>query len=199
MKDQPIIAFGLSNLELEALTQERPSAELKVIRTDEITDVIAIPAVAIIVNAAALSQEDRSMLTDFYLENRSCYDETIIWYNDSLPPQPLTRNFYSVKVLEDSFPKLKYLLLTACTNRKKALNFSKKVSQALMVLYQIRKNPGISTKRISELTEINERTVIRCINALQVAGEWIEFDHSCRGWKLQYGKSIFLDFMPEDP
>ena len=55
----------------------------------------------------------------------------------------------------------------------------------------IRKHPGISTQKPSELTELPLRSVQRYIAALQATGEWIEYDRTLRGWKLFHGVSIF--------
>lgn len=96
--------------------------------------------------------------------------------------------------LYDSFDaikdKLKYLLLTAHSKSKKAHEYSEKLVNGLKILALIRKHPGISTQKLSELTELPLRSVQRYIAALQATGEWIEYDRALRGWKLFHGISI---------
>ena len=86
--------------------------------------------------------------------------------------------------------KLKYLLLTAHSKSKKAHEYSEKLVNGLKILALIRKHPGISTQKLSELTELPLRSVQRYIAALQATGEWIEYDRALRGWKLFHGISI---------
>ena len=68
----------------------------------------------------------------------------------------------------------------------------------MKILALIRKHPGISTQKLSELTELPLRSVQRYIAALQATGEWIEYDRALRGWKLFHGVSILYGDVWED-
>ena len=81
-------------------------------------------------------------------------------------------------------------MLTAHSRSKKAHEYSEKLVNGLKILSLIRKHPGISTQKLSELTELPLRSVQRYIAALQATGEWIKYDRTLRGWKLFHGISI---------
>lgn len=51
-------------------------------------------------------------------------------------------------------------------------------------------HPGITTVQIAKEIEISQRSFQRYIETLRVAGEWIEYDRTLKGWKLTDGKSI---------
>ena len=89
----------------------------------------------------------------------------------------------------------KYDLLAAYRRQKKNTTFSRTIANALVVLTQIRKHPGITTEKLSEILELSPRTIQRYIESLRIAGEWITYNPSKKGWELQDGKSIlFGDF-----
>ena len=85
---------------------------------------------------------------------------------------------------------MKYVLLGAYKKTKKNENFSSTLANTIIILSQIRNKPFITTKELAEKLELSERTTQRYIETLRVAGEWIEYDTSRKGWKLCDGKSI---------
>lgn len=114
----------------------------------------------------------------------------------SLPiPTQLTNVFVLYESMEKAKEKLKYDLLAAYRRQKKNTTFSRTIANALVVLTQIRKHPGITTEKLSEILELSPRTIQRYIESLRIAGEWITYNPSKKGWELQDGKSIlFGDF-----
>ena len=66
------------------------------------------------------------------------------------------------------------------------------MAMILRVLREIRANPGISTKALAEKLELSTRTVQRHIETLRMAGEFIDYDRSKRGWQLTANKSELL-------
>ena len=60
----------------------------------------------------------------------------------------------------------------------------------LVLHWQMRLYPGITTAQLAKKIEISQRSVQRYIETLRVAGEWIEYDRNLKGWKLADGKSV---------
>ena len=189
-KEYRVITFGLT-AEQNALVEENlPARDYEVFDTDAPTDLIAIGCQALIINAASIDSESAGMIFDYYSQVNGCTDETVIWLGEPKPPKELRKFFKCYNSFDAIKDKLKYLLLTAHSKSKKAHEYSEKLVNGLKILALIRKHPGISTQKLSELTELPLRSVQRYIVALQATGEWIEYDRALRGWKLFHGISI---------
>ena len=189
-KEYRVITFGLT-AEQNALVEENlPARDYEVFDTDAPTDLIAIGCQALIINAASIDSDSAGMIFDYYSQVNGCTDETVIWLGEPKPPKELRKFFKCYNSFDAIKDKLKYLLLTAHSKSKKAHEYSEKLVNGLKILALIRKHPGISTQKLSELTELPLRSVQRYIAALQATGEWIEYDRALRGWKLFDGISI---------
>ena len=189
-RDHRILTFGLTEAQNAWVEENLPTRDYEVFDTDAPTDVIAIGCQALIVNAAAMDGDAAGMIFDYYSQVNGCTDETVIWLGEPKPPKELRKFFKCYDSFDAIKDKLKYLLLTAHSKSKKAHEYSEKLVNGLKILALIRKHPGISTQKLSELTELPLRSVQRYIAALQATGEWIEYDRTLRGWKLFHGISI---------
>ena len=189
-RDHRILTFGLTEAQNAWVEENLPTRDYEVFDTDAPTDVIAIGCQALIVNAAAMDGDAAGMIFDYYSQVNGCTDETVIWLDEPKPPKELRKFFKCYDSFDAIKDKLKYLLLTAHSKSKKAHEYSEKLVNGLKILALIRKRPGISTQKLSELTELPLRSVQRYIAALQATGEWIEYDRTLRGWKLFHGISI---------
>ena len=189
-RDHRILTFGLTEAQNAWVEENLPTRDYEVFDTDTPTDVIAIGCQALIVNAAAMDGDAAGMIFDYYSQVNGCTDETVIWLGEPKPPRELRKFFQCYDSFDAIKDKLKYLLLTAHSKSKKAHEYSEKLVNGLKILALIRKHPGISTQKLSELTELPLRSVQRYIAALQATGEWIEYDRALRGWKLFHGISI---------
>ena len=189
-REYRVTTFGLTD-EGNALVEENlPTRDYEVFDTDTPTDLIAIGCQALIINATSMDSDSVGMIFDYYSQVNSCTDETVIWLGEPKPPKELRKFFKCYDSFDAIADKLKYLLLTAHSKSKKAHEYSEKLVNGLKILALIRKHPGISTQKLSELTELPLRSVQRYIAALQATGEWIEYDRALRGWKLFHGISI---------
>lgn len=191
--DNRVITFGLSILENETIEQAVATSRCEVLSAEVATDLIAIPAYMVIVNAEALTAKDKAMLFEYYSEVGSELWETVFWIASDELPQEFQKMLCHYRSFEEFALKLKYHILTAHGKMKKAKDFSDKISDCLIVLSEIRKKPGIKTKELARRLEKSERTVQRYITALQVAGEWIEYDYKLKGWRMGMEKSILFD------
>ena len=89
--------------------------------------------------------------------------------------------------------ELKYLLLSAHKTAKGLHDFSSRLALAIRILKLIEQHPGITSGELAETVEISRRSVQRYIETLRMAGEWVEYDTSLRGWKLDENQSLLLD------
>ena len=189
-RDYRINTFGLTEEQNAHVKANLPSHDCELYIADDPTDLIAINCEAMIVNASVMEQDSADMIFDLYTQIDGCTDETVIWLGEPKPPKELQKFFKCYDSFEAIADKLKYLLLAAHSKSKKAHEYSEKLVNGLKILTLIRSNPGISTQKLAELTELPLRSVQRYIAALQATGEWIEYDRSLRGWKLFHGISM---------
>ena len=197
-QDYRINTFGLTQKQNQFVSANLPVRDCELYIADTPTDLIAINCEAMIVNAAAMDGDAAGMIFDYYSQVNGCTDETVIWLGEPKPPKELRKFFKCYDSFDAIKDKLKYLLLTAHSKSKKAHEYSEKLVNGLKILALIRKHPGISTQKLSELTELPLRSVQRYIAALQATGEWIEYDRALRGWKLFHGVSILYGDVWED-
>lgn len=190
--DGRVITFGLSEEQNKLVENALPTKRYELLDTDVPTDLIAIPTVALIINATTLDPDGSAMLWDYYIEIDGCTDETVFWLGHPKPPKNLQTKFKCYENFEEFAANLKYHLLSAHSKSKKAKDFSKKLVDCLKILSLIRSHPGIRTQELVDELELSTRTVQRYISTLQTAGEWISYDHTKKGWYLQDGVSIFF-------
>lgn len=190
MQDYRINTFGLTQKQNQFVSANLPVRDCELYIADTPTDLIAINCEAMIVNAAAMEQDDADMIFGYYQEVNGCTDETILWLGEPMPPKVARKFFKCYDSFDAIKDKLKYLLLSAHSRSRKSYEYSEKLVNGLKILSLIRKRPGISTQTLAELTELPLRSVQRYIAALQATGEWIEYDRALRGWKLFHGISI---------
>lgn len=194
-----IITFGLTEEENEFVKKNLPKADYEVFDTDAPTDLIAIGATALIINASALEEDDREQLLEYCCELYQASAETVVWLGQPMPSKELKKVFKVYDSFETVKDRLKYILLNAHSQMSKSVDYSRKLSYGLQILQLIRNRQPISTKAICEETGLNTRTVQRYIKAIALADEHIVYDPSRKGWKLAFGKSVFFgDYWKDD-
>ena len=193
--NENIIVYGFDE-ELDFIESIVPRKGTAILDTDCTTDLIAIGCYASITNLSKIEDEELQILYDFYLDVLDPIEVPILIGIPSLPvPTQLSNVFVLYESFEKAKEKLKYDLLAAYRRQKKNTTFSRTIANALVVLTQIRKHPGVTTEKLSEILELSPRTIQRYIESLRIAGEWITYNPSKKGWELQDGKSIlFGDF-----
>ncbi len=191
-EEKRIITLGLTGEQNEKVKECLPSKDYMHLDTNAVTDLIAINAVALIINASKLDKSEIDLLFDFYSEINCNTDEIVLWLGEPEPPKELKRTLKAYKSFDEIADNLKYHFLTAQKQVRKTTDFSKTINHALIILSEIRYNPGITSKKLAERCEISTRSVQRYIETLRTAGEWIEYDSTLKGWKLSAGRSILF-------
>ncbi len=182
-------AYGLSEDQIAIIKANIPTKKCEVMDTDCFSDIVACSEMAIVVMWDKLTADDLSLLIDFYSEIAP-FSETMILIGEPDIPEALKKEVSIYPTFEEFSANAKYVLLRAYRRSKKNENFSSTLANSIMILSQIRNKPFVTTKELAERLELSERTVQRYIETLRVAGEWIEYDVSRRGWMLSEGKSM---------
>ena len=85
-------------------------------------------------------------------------------------------------------------MVASYAKHRQSDEFSSKISLALRMVILIKRNPGISTAVLADKLDMSTRSVQRYIETLRMSGEWIDYDTSLHGWRLEHEKSFLLDF-----
>ena len=187
--NEVIGTYGLSEEQIEIIKMNIPAKNCEVMNTDCFTDIVASCEMAIVVLWDKLSAEDRELLIGFYSEIAP-FSETMILIGDVDIPAALKKEVSIYASFDEFATNVKYVLLGANRRTKKNKSFSTTLANSIMILSIIRKKPFVTTRELAEKLELSERTVQRYIESLRIAGEWIEYDMSHKGWTLIEGKSI---------
>lgn len=192
--EKRIAVWGLLPEEIDSVAGCLPARGIDIVEVACATDLIAMDWLAILVNADAMGKDDRELLYWFYQEAGEAADALLFYGKDDVPAG-LKRFIRTYRSFRDMDKNLKYVLLTAYRKKKNSENYSRILARAIRVLGRIRSRPGITTAALAEELEESPRAIQRSIETLRAAGEFIDYDASCRGWKLSFGKSVLLDEM----
>ena len=181
--------FGLTDEQIAVIKDNIPTKNCEIMDTECFTDIVTRCEMAVIVMWDKLSEIDEDTLISFYTDIIP-FSETLVLIGDVNVPNELKKAVSIYATFDEFAGNVKYILLSAYRKTKKNENFSSTLANSIIILSEIRKHQYVTTKELAEMLELSERTVQRYIETLRVAGEWIEYDVSHRGWKLQKGKSI---------
>lgn len=184
-----VFSYGFTQFEEGCIRKLLPTKKSYLTSTECFTDIIACNSYAIFINTMMASADDLEMLWEFYLEVGPA-SETVVLVGHTEIPRQLKGRIKVFSSFEELQSELKYVLLSAYRNSRKNETFSATLANAIMILSHIRLYPGTTTEQLAKRLEISNRSVQRYIETLRVAGEWIEYDRTLRGWKLTEGKSV---------
>ena len=184
-----IAVYGLREEEISYISKNLPQKECEVMDTDDVADIIAVSEFAVIIRTEGLNKAGLEMLFEFYSEIAP-FSESVIMIGNVEIPGSLKNGITVYEDFDSAKANLKYLLLSAYRKQKKTENFSATLANAITILSLIRKKPYITSTELANQLELSQRSIQRYIETLRVAGEWIEYDTTNKGWKLQTGKSV---------
>ena len=192
-----IITYGLTDEEIVELQNVKPNKDCSIIIADCATDIIAIGAYAAVVRRSELDQSDYDLLSS-YLEEVGDYADTIILVGEDNKLKSLSKKVKIFATFEKFLEKAKYTLVASYAKHRQSDEFSSKISLELRMVILIKRNPGISTAVLADELDMSTRSVQRYIETLRMSGEWIDYDTSLHGWRLEHEKSFLLDFEDTD-
>ncbi len=108
--DGRIITFGLTEEENSYLKILLHNKNFEIYATDIASDLVALLATAIIVNAEKLEVDDINLLENYYTEVREDADEAIFWIGSPLPSLELQSFFKCYNKFEDIISAIKKVL-----------------------------------------------------------------------------------------
>ena len=192
-----IITYGLTDEEIVELQNVKPNKDCSIIIADCATDIITLNAYASVVRKSELDQSDYDLLSS-YLEEVGDYADTIILVGEDNKLKSFSKKVKIFASFEDFLEKAKYTLVASYAKHRQSDEFSSKISLALRMVILIKRNPGISTAVLADKLDMSTRSVQRYIETLRMSGEWIDYDTSLHGWRLEHEKSFLLDFEDTD-
>ncbi len=188
-----VAALGLSEAECARIRRVLPVKDCELVQLDNVSELYPYPNIAVIIRGSALDAAQLEDVENYFKEYDYALSETVIWIGDPRPtgkPGRIVKSYDSYDALLGS---LKYLLLTAHKAAKGLHDFSSQIALAIRILKLIEQRPGITSGELAEKLEISRRSVQRYIETLRMAGEWVEYDASRRGWTLVENQSLLLD------
>ena len=192
MTNDTVMVFGFSDSE-NIFQSLLPNQNICIWETDLVSDLIAVPCMASVMNINVIKDNEIQMIYEYYSDVIEPTETVILIGHSKVDvPQQLAGFFVCYDNLDIAKEKLKYDFLSAYRRQKKSESFSRTVANALTVLRQIKRQPGISSAKLASQLELSPRTIQRYIESLRIAGEWITYDHVKKGWKLFEGKSLLF-------
>ncbi len=112
-----IITYGLTAEQNGVVRRELPNKNYEIIECDDCaTDLIAVPATTLIINAEKLSQDNLKMIMDYYAEVGDYADETVIWLGNPKPSAALQKTIKVYDNFDSMGENIKGLLLEVAGN-----------------------------------------------------------------------------------
>jgi len=149
--------------------------------------------IAVIINPTTVNPDELAMVISFYEDIADNFSGKIIF----TAPLELPNKLHKIAIITHNFEELeqniKYYILSAYQKTKKSYIFSEALSHCILISRLITKRPGITTKELAAKIERSERTVLRYIEAIRLAGEYIDYDPKLKGWKLSFDESMLWD------
>ena len=187
---QYLIYYDLSQEQIDILEGCLPENTMLHDATLCATDIIAIPALGVVINPTAMPTRDLEMILDYYKEVGWNLSELVVFTKKIAVP--MTAKIIYLDDGDFNARKVQTLLSQANARKKRNAGYHARIALCLLVLKTIRNRPGISTKSIADECDVSEKSILRFIETLRVSGEWIDYDHQSRGWKLHPAMSSFF-------
>ncbi|MCD8379157.1 MAG: HTH domain-containing protein [Lachnospiraceae bacterium] len=184
-----IMMYGFSEDEVSRAETVLPNKQAEIADVECFTDILAVRSYAVLINVSNISKTDLETFFEYYTEV-GYFSEILIIVGDTYIPENLKKSIHLYDTFDSLMVDMKYLLLSAYQRNKRNETFSTTLSNAIVILSEIRKHPGVTSAQLADKLELSLRSVQRYIETLRVAGEWIEYDHALKGWKLTDGKSV---------
>jgi hypothetical protein len=177
------LTYGLNDEIYEFLLINEKKYGVEFFETEQYQDFIALNSILMIINANEMPKDEIDSILDFYYEIEKI-SEIIVFVGEVQIKSNFKSNIHVYKEYDQFLKNIKYHLLSAIKSDRKSSQFSNSISMALKILTMIKKNKCINTSQIASRIEVSNRTVLRYIESLRIAGEWIEYDRKSKCWKL---------------
>lgn len=171
-----IMLFGINDDEIALLMKNLSQCDFTY--ADVWTDIIALPADLVVANLKSINDDEISVIYDYYKQIEPSPEQIII--TNSKNREEKIKSVRYVNNLFESERLTRTTILSALHDTLRDVDFSRRMVLTLKIMRSICNHPGITTKEISEMEEISERSVKRYIDTLRMSGAIIDYKE--RGW-----------------
>jgi len=195
MNSRYVNTWGLTDAELACVMDNAPFRRGEVVYADCYSDVMVhCDDIAVVINPTTVKPDELAMVISFYEDIADNFSGKIIFTAPVKLPTKLKKIAIISHTFEELEENIKYYILSAYKKTKKSYIFSEALSHCILISRMIVKKPGITTKELATMIEKSERTVLRYIEAIRLAGEYIDYDPQLKGWKLSFNESVLWDY-----
>lgn len=199
MNSKYVNTWGLTDAELACVMDNAPFKKGEVVWTDNWGDIMVhCDDIAIIINPTTVNPDDLAIVISFFEDIADNFSGKVIFTAPVTLPKKLKKIAVVINSFEELKENIKYYILTAYKKTKKSYIFSEALANCILISRLITKRPGITTKELAAKIERSERTVLRYIEAIRLAGECLDYDPAIKGWKLTYSESFLWDLMVKE-
>ena len=171
-----IMLFGLHDDAITLLVKCLPQCDFTY--AEVWTDIIALQADLVVADFALLKEDEISVIYDYYKQIEPSPEQIIVTNSKNIE-----KKIKSIRYINNLFESeriARTTVLSALHDTMRDVDFSRRMVLTLNVMRNICNHPGITTKELSELEEISERSVKRYIDTLRMSGAIIDYKE--RGW-----------------
>lgn len=188
-----MMMYGFGDAQVQKMERACLGSQEVILRPVEVfTHLVAIYASILVIGTDALEQEELEDL--LWLHDEGGFgSQRLVFIGQKNKVRVKSTYVSTYERLDDFLEDLDYLILSTKRSEKKVRAFSRTLANSLSILKMIRSQQGITTHEMADRLELSRRSILRYIETLRVAGEWIEYDRQAKGWTLlEEGHSILL-------
>lgn len=185
-----IVAFGLDPSVREPMVSACSTLGVHICETDCTTDLIAVPAMLIVVNPHSIGKEDLAEVLAWFADIQDPDVRFLFTSKVKSIPGCLVHNTIAIPA-EWSQGFFKFLIMrrrSVVQRRNKQLrSYDRKLFRLFFVLNELSTNRIARTRDLAEELNVSARTVQRDVELLQMMGECIDYDMGTRAYTVPNG------------
>ena len=187
-----VAAFGLEPSVRETMVSACSTLGVHLCETDCIADLIAVPAMLIVVNPRSMGKEDLTEVLAWFADIQDPDVRFLFTSKVESIPGCLVHNTIAIPA-EWSHGFFKFLIMRRRSvvqrRHRQVRSYDRKLFRLFFVLNELSANRTARTKDLAEELNVSARTVQRDMELLQMMGECIDYDGGTRAFTVPNGWS----------